>query len=159
MYICDYKIRRETKLSHDKSEVRTQSEKQVQFGTRSHRKTQSRAQFEKDGLTKKLILLFTQEVHRYETFRISSLHAENTGTTHLGFLCFRQQVHRYAAFRVSSLHTGSTQVQSLLDFFPPDKKYTGTTPLGFLCSTQEVLQRAKRTNDRHFFDPIAQGLR
>ena len=113
MYICDYKIRRETKLSHDKSEVRTQSEKQVQFGTRSHRKTQSRAQFEKDGLTKKLILLFTQEVHRYETFRISSLHTENTGTTHLGFLCFTQQVHRYDAFRVSSLHTGSTQVQSL----------------------------------------------
>ena len=69
----------------------------------------------------------TQEVHRYDTFRVSMLHTGSTqvrhGTTPLGFFCLMQELHRYDTFRVSLLHTG---------------KYTGTTPLGFLCLTQEV---------------------
>ena len=108
------------------------------------------------GTTPLGFLCFTQEVRRYDTFKVSlfhtgstqvrhlqgffATHSKYTGTTPLGFLCFTQELHKYNPFRVSLLHTGSAQVRHLLGFFASHRNYTSTTPLGFLCYTQESLE-------------------
>ena len=78
-------------------------------------------------------MFFGKEIHRYDTFRASSLDTGYTQAQHLqGFSASQDTL------RVSFLHAGRTQVRHLEGFFASHRKYTGTKGLEFLRFTKEV---------------------